>query len=135
MANKNWIKGCKSPNPKGASIRVKRKNSNEELRDVLARVLKRNFSAKKLTAMIAGLKSDKDRLEFYLAAMPYLVGKKAAIELKGQLESLPNDQLDALYERIIRGEPGQIQDAQETNERGPLLLPEIIKQSGNEVEE
>lgn len=128
MANKNWVKGCKSPNPKGASIRHRRKSSSEDIRAIVGRILKRKFSAKKLSAMIDGLKTDKDRLEVYLALLPYEIPKQVTVDLKAQLSTLPDDKLEELYQRITGGiDDADTEDA--TFEDVPLMLPEPLKET------
>lgn len=85
-----WIAGGKSPNPEGA--RLRNKHSSRTVKGMVERFVKKNITPNKLQVMYETLK-EQQRLEMLLQLLPYVMPK-------AQAESLTDDELATLYERL-----------------------------------
>jgi hypothetical protein len=120
--NPAWIKGGKSPNTAGRRGFGKiKKNSTEEIRAIMFRVFKKNYSAQKINKMIAGLKSDKERLEVGQWIATILVPKNTNLTIDTPYDKASDEALNAHYNRLkelakqltafqgpIQSQPGQV---------------------------
>lgn len=98
MANPNWIKGTKSPNPAG---RGKMKHSARTVKGMVERFIKRNITPNKLQAMFDGLKSDKDRLQVLTELMPYAIAKQSSVKIESRFEEMTDTDLAKLYNQVM----------------------------------
>ena len=68
------------------------RHSSRTVKGALERFIKRNYTARKLQQLYDAM-TEKQKLELYLASLPYLV-------IKPQPDSLTDEQVNAAFEKI-----------------------------------
>lgn len=92
--NPKWVPGVKCPNPTGRrGVRNKSLTGMEYLRAVMRGVMRKCYTKAQVIKMVNGLKTDKERLDFYLAWMAYELPKQTALTIN-PFANLSDTQLD-----------------------------------------
>ncbi|WP_336513769.1 hypothetical protein [Pollutibacter soli] len=99
MANPAWVKGMKSPNPKG---QPSFKNPATTNRGRIERLLKGFYTHKRMERILSEL-SAWEQARFYLEAQAYVTPKlqATAMKVEGSIEHFTDDQLAATQQMII----------------------------------
>ncbi len=125
MANPNWVKGAKSPNPQG---RAKMKSSARTVKGMVERFIKRNITPNKLQAMFDKLGA-RDKLSMLTLLLPYCTPKQSQLSINAQFDQLSDRDLERLYNQVMgaipQPEPIQLVD-------GNTLIPANFNRYGQE---
>ncbi len=96
MAFEKGISGNPDGRPRGAVNRT-----SSQLREMIAGFLETNFD--RVQADFLELKP-RDRVKLYCDLLQYGLPRLQAVQLETDIERLPDDQIDELYQRIIENQ-------------------------------
>jgi hypothetical protein len=91
-----WIKGMASPNPQGRGKGVRNKAS-EEVKAFVEDLVRTDKAL--LKRQYKGL-SAKDRINFFIQLLPFVLPKMASIDQKTKFENMTDEQLDTIINEL-----------------------------------